>query len=186
MWARRGTGAVSSIHYRVGKEDTTGWEAERILLDNYNSSVTGTNSSITVNLGGTSQTLTIPSSLPANGGTASSANWLNPNYKLEYGASGLNYFNINGTEGNDKSNCTPTSSWYHIIRMNHGNSVGYLVDIAAPVSGTSGIYWRQIANGTFRGWYEILDSNNYNSYALPLTGGTLTGRLTISNDNWGS
>lgn len=30
-------------------------------------------------------------------------------------------------------------------------------------------------------WFTVLDSNNYNSYALPLTGGTMTGNLLFSN-----
>lgn len=34
-------------------------------------------------------------------------------------------------------------------------------------------------NGTWTAWRDILHSGNYNSYALPLTGGTLTGPLTF-------
>ena len=30
-------------------------------------------------------------------------------------------------------------------------------------------------------WKEMLDSANYNKYALPLTGGTMTGKLIINN-----
>ena len=32
-------------------------------------------------------------------------------------------------------------------------------------------------------WKEMLDSANYNKYALPLTGGTMTGKLIINNTN---
>lgn len=59
-------------------------------------------------------------------------------------------------------------------------------------SGTSGIWGtnnglflrapllqRRASNGNY---YTILDSGNYSSYALPLTGGTLTGTLTLSKE----
>lgn len=41
-------------------------------------------------------------------------------------------------------------------------------------------------NGTWQGWRTVLDSSNYSSYALPLTGGTLTGALHIRQPNSGS
>lgn len=118
-----------------------------------------------VNTNGTNADLTIPYATRAgSASTASSANWLNTNDTLTYGASGLNYFNICGTAGNTKANNTPTSAWYHIIRMNHGNSGGYLADIAVPLNDVGGVWWRQIRNGSFYGWYKILDSNNYDDY----------------------
>jgi hypothetical protein len=33
-------------------------------------------------------------------------------------------------------------------------------------------------SGTFQAWRTVLDSSNYSGYALPISGGTLTGRLT--------
>ena len=36
-------------------------------------------------------------------------------------------------------------------------------------------------NGTWQSWRTQLDSGNYNSYALPLSGGTLSGNLTFSS-----
>ena len=92
--------------------------------------------------------------------SAGSANWLNVNSTLTYGASGLNYFNISGAAGNTKANNTPTSAWYHVLRMNHGNSGGYLADIAVPLNDVGGVWWRQIRNGAFYGWYKLLDNNN--------------------------
>lgn len=65
LWAQRGNGNTGSLHFRVGTEDASAWNTERVLLDNVNSSVSGGGStwgsSITVNIGGTSKTLTIPS-----------------------------------------------------------------------------------------------------------------------------
>ena len=36
---------------------------------------------------------------------------------------------------------------------------------------------RNVQNGTFGNWTTYLNSNNYNSYALPLSGGTMTGTI---------
>ena len=35
-------------------------------------------------------------------------------------------------------------------------------------------------NGTWQSWRKVLDSSNYSSWALPLTGGTITGTLILS------
>ena len=130
---------------------------------------------------GTDGTLTATKFSGTLSGTASSANWLNTNSALTYGASGLQYFNFNGTEGTTaNANVTPTSAYYHILRMNHANNNGYFADIAIPLNDVNGVYWRQVRGGTNRGWYKFLDSNNYNIYALPLSGGTMTGKITGS------
>lgn len=48
-------------------------------------------------------------------------------------------------------------------------------------SGKGGLAVRSRKNTTtWNDWIKILDSNNYSSYALPLSGGTLTGRLTTT------
>lgn len=39
------------------------------------------------------------------------------------------------------------------------------------------------SSGWASGWTEILDSANYSSYALPLSGGTVYGTVTINNGN---
>jgi hypothetical protein len=103
-------------------------------------------------------------------GTASKASMLDVNSALTYGASGLQYFNINGTAGTTaNANNTPTSGWYHIIRMNHANSTGYYADLAASLNHSSGMYWRYISNGSNNGWYKILDSNNYSTYCASVS-----------------
>lgn len=98
-------------------------------------------------------------------GNSATSSWLNPNNTLTYGASGLNYFNLDGTQGTaPDANVTPSSGWHHIIRMNHSNAAGYFADIAVPLNETSGVYWRQVRVGTNFGWYKFLDTNNYTSY----------------------
>lgn len=36
-------------------------------------------------------------------------------------------------------------------------------------------------NNSWNSWHKILDTYNYGSYALPLSGGTITGSLIINN-----
>ena len=108
------------------------------------------------------------------GGAANSANILNSNTKMDYGWSGLNYFNISGTAGNAaKANDTPTTAWWHIIRCNHANSAGYYTDIAVPFNTTS-MYYKRITNGAVQnnGWVKILDSLNWSDYAAAKSHGT--------------
>lgn len=44
--------------------------------------------------------------------------------------------------------------------------------------------WTRSYNSGFGGWVRLLDSSNYSSYALPLSGGTLSGALTLSGNNY--
>lgn len=105
------------------------------------------------------------------GGAANSANWLNTNATLSYGASGLNYFNISGTAtGAANENGTPTADWYHIIRMNHANANGYYFDIASCFHSDQ-MYYKRVASGSTAGWKHIWVEGNavtsavWNDYA---------------------
>lgn len=112
-------------------------------------------------------------------GSANSSNTLINNPVMNYGWNGVNYFNINGTAGNAaKVNDTPTTKWWHIMRFNHANSTGYYTDLAIPFNDVS-LYYKRITSGSVQnnGWIKVLDSLNYNSYCLPLSGGTMTGQI---------
>ena len=159
---------------------TTNWgTARNITIADYNSSHTGT--AISVN-GSSNITLKLPSTITATlSGTALNAQWLTPNNNLTLGASGLQYFNLDGDGGTSPTvNNTPTSAWYHILRMNHGNSKGYYADIAVPLNDTAGIYWRQIRYGINYGWFKLLDSNNYTNYTVTKAGSGASGTWGIN------
>ena len=153
------------------------------MLDGYHANGLFTNLSnsgnnLSVTIGGVNKILTVQYS--------STTSWLDTNNTLKYGSSGLNYFNLNGTAGTAaNSNVTPTSNWYHILRMNHSNSSGYFVDIAIPLNDLGGVWWRQIRSGTNYGWFKILDTNNFTStldsrYATLATNQTISGTKTFS------
>jgi hypothetical protein len=64
----------------------------------------------------------------------------------------------------------------------------YTFQFAANLDGGTSVFvrkFRQFGTVLQDTWYTLLHSGNYNSYALPLTGGTLTGLLTstISSGN---
>lgn len=112
-------------------------------------------------------------------GNANSSNTLINNPVMNYGWNGVNYFNLSGTAGNAaKVNDTPTTKWWHIMRFNHANSTGYYTDLAIPFNDVS-LYYKRITSGSVQnnGWIKVLDSLNYNSYCLPLSGGTMTGQI---------
>lgn len=117
-----------------------------------------------------------------NSATATTSNYLASNARMDYGWNGLNYFNINGTAGNTaKTNNTPSTAWWHIMRFNHANSSGYYTDLAIPFNDTS-LYYKRITNGSVQngGWIKVLDSLNYNSYVPTKTGTGASGTWGIS------
>lgn len=96
-----------------------------------------------------------------SGGDALLAKALNYNSRMDYGWSGLNYFNLYTNAGCvAKVNDTPTTNWWHIIRLNHGNSAGYYTDLAVPF-GPNGLYYKSVTAGVLRttSWVRLIDSD---------------------------
>ena len=73
----------------------------------------------------------------------------------------------------------PHSGWFNSIKMLHNNSYVYFTEIAMSFTSEDGMWRRALRGGTQVGWYKMLDSGNYNSYALPISGGTLTGSVIM-------
>ena len=108
-------------------------------------------------------------SITGNAATATTAQYLASNSRMDYGWNGLNYFNISGTAGTAvKANNTPTTAWWHILRFNHANSSGYYTDLAVPFNANS-LYYKRVAAGALVNgkWVRILDELNYTSYVNP-------------------
>lgn len=126
-----------------------------------------TNYTVTKTGGGASGTWGI--SITGNAATATTAQYLASNSRMDYGWNGLNYFNINGTAGTAvKANNTPTTAWWHILRFNHANSSGYYTDLAVPFNASS-LYYKRVTAGALADgkWVRILDELNYTSYVNP-------------------
>lgn len=80
-----------------------------------------------------------------------------------------------------------SSQWTHILNMawSRTSQANWVSQIAFVAEAGTGAYYRTTSGAiSSASWIRFLDASNYGSYALPLTGGTLTGKLQI-NANWG-
>ena len=74
----------------------------------------------------------------------------------------------------------PTLGWYNSIKMLFMNSRGYFTEIATSLTNEEGMWRRSLRDGIQSGWYKILDSGNYNSYAPKLDGTGASGTWGIN------
>jgi exonuclease VII small subunit len=58
--------------------------------------------------------------------------------------------------------------------------LAFLNETGVNASGVPGLSIRNGIDSTWKSWYRIITSGNYGSYAVPLTGGTMTGNLNIT------
>ena len=169
-----------SLYWRNSTDSTLNTKSWKTIVDsaNYTGIVlkigTATKGSATLpiylNAGTpTACSTTLGVSITGNAATATTAQYLASNSRMDYGWNGLNYFNINGTAGTAvKANNTPTTAWWHILRFNHANSSGYYTDLAVPFNANS-LYYKRVAAGALANgkWVTILDELNYTSYVNP-------------------
>ena len=150
-------------------KNTYGGGTQATVLDssNYNSyapTLTGTGASGTwgINITGSSGTAGSTQTLALTSLGNGSVNVNNPNtavYRTENGSgAALSYSPVLHVGGGD-------TMWQ--VQGTYGTS------------GNGTFYFRQGYNGSWGNWLTMLSSANYSSYALPLTGGTLSGTLTI-------
>jgi hypothetical protein len=111
------------------------------------------------------------------------------------GVAASDYFTSAGSYPNEDMN-TPVEGFWHVRDSATGKPEGYyghrwdydhlnngqwVVQMYSPTGGDAGLWFRQRRNYSWEGWRKFLDSSNYSSYALPLSGGTLSGGLTVNN-----
>ena len=84
------------------------------------------------------------------------SDYLKANASIVFGRNELQYFNqfTNVTAG-ATNNANPKAAWYHILRMNHANTIGYFVDLAIPFFDNR-IQFRRITNGSDSGWRRVI------------------------------
>lgn len=82
--------------------------------------------------------------------------------------------------GMTNQNTPDGANYYHILSSTWDNMY-WSSQLAIPTAQSSNMYYRRGAStNAYNSWVKLLDANNYSSYALPLTGGTLSGVLTFS------
>jgi hypothetical protein len=136
------------------------------------------------------QTYTLSSSgFSGNAATATSATSLNSsNFISQTGSSG-NYntdftntpagtFRYNGDSAGATNN--PGGSWWLVQNMRHTNaSSSWGTQVAwGWEDNANRLATRNVTAGSFGAWVYYLNSSNVGTYALPISGGTLTGQLT--------
>lgn len=84
------------------------------------------------------------------------------------------------------------SAYYHPLNFEYTtkDGTGNVTQMAVAYSSPGNeLYMRGRYEGTWGSWVRFLNSNNYSSYALPLSGGTVTGPISLTSsgyiDNYG-
>jgi hypothetical protein len=70
-------------------------------------------------------------------------------------------------------------NYSHVLSVNAATDNRTFQIYMGDVPGT--VYYRPCQAGTWHPWERILSSNNYGSYALPLSGGTISGLVRINS-----
>lgn len=79
------------------------------------------------------------------------------------------------------------NEWWHVLSLDwSGNDTSsWVSQLALPTQQNLSIYYRRNASGGSgidnADWVKVLDDRNYSSYALPLTGGSLSNTLSINS-----
>lgn len=82
---------------------------------------------------------------------------------------------------NATTNAPTTDFTYGVQTSFHRNGPNYRTQFVTSLYGNNAYWFRQLRDSAgWSSWVQMLHSGNYNSYALPLSGGTLTGPVEIS------
>jgi hypothetical protein len=76
----------------------------------------------------------------------------------------------------------PNGNWHYAIRMSHGDADTYYSATLALDFHEDTFQFRRKVNGANQSWRTLLHSGNYSSYALPLSGGTVTGATNFNSN----
>lgn len=103
-------------------------------------------------------------------------NALYENSTITYGASQLQWMDINGTGGtglNGSSPQNPTNDWHYHMLMNHANSNGYYVDLAFDFHDDN-VWFQRNEAGTLQGWRQMFHDGYHPNADTWTTGRTIT------------
>jgi hypothetical protein len=162
--------AGNDLCFRGGWNGNDSWQTwNRTLTDqNYNSY------SPTLTGGGASGTWGI--SITGNAATASNAsNSWQLGSDTGSKSNALQYWQLVGD-----NTLNPSTEWHYAIRMSHGDAATYYSATLALSFFSDTFQFRRKTGGTNQSWRTIIHDGNYTNYALPLSGGTINGNVTIN------
>lgn len=103
----------------------------------------------------------------------------NSNWNTDFSSTPAGTMILRGDTSSGSSTGGPGGTWWFQQNFRHTNATNlWGVQVAWGWEDNANILrTRNITNGSYGGWVTYLNSNNYGSYALPLSGGTMTGAI---------
>ena len=169
--------------FRTGQVATRGknngtWQAWRVQLDSsnytsYSPSLTGSGASGTWGI-----------NVTGNAATATNASYcynytqsFNSNWNTDFSNAPAGSMILRGDTSSGSSTGGPGGTWWFQQNFRHTNASNiWGVQVAWGWEDNANILrTRNVSGGSWGGWVTYLNSSNYSSYALPLSGGTVTG-----------
>jgi len=138
---------------------------------------------------------------PSLTGSGASGTWGISISGTANGLNSSNYIQRSGTSGNLNTDFTnvpagtvrhagddpnvansPGGTWWFYDHYRHSNGSNYWGTQVAWgwEDNANSLAQRNVSGNNWSGWVRYLNSSNFSSYAVPLGGGTMSGRLTIS------
>lgn len=169
---------TQNMGYRNDNSTSDGWGTERFRINtdgNTYAAIGGTlyanGTQVVTNNGGTWNI-----AISGNSSTATRTS-----SQSGYGNAGTGMFPFYNWGGSNGGGGAPSDSTYTtgITVGSHPSDQAYGFQIANNMWNNG--LWTRSYNSGWYGWVRLLDSSNYSSYALPLSGGTMTGDITYTN-----
>lgn len=88
-----------------------------------------------------------------------------------------------GDEGNYSSSYSLPCVDSHNLTFSINNNSDWIRVLSLDMRSNE-IYTIGKFGGNWSNWYKILNNNNFNQYALPISGGTMSGPLNFANGTW--
>ena len=183
VWFDNGSSNQPGLYFEGGQPKFIIYSSvSNIFHDTYHPNADTWTTARTINLGGD---LSGSVSIDGSGDVTLSAqvtnnshqhNALYENSTITYGASQLQWMDINGTGGtglNGSSPQNPTNDWHYHMLMNHGNSNGYYVDLAFDFHDDN-VWFQRNEAGTLQGWRQMFHDGYHPNADTWTTARTIT------------
>ncbi len=183
VWFDNGSSNQPGLYFEGGQPKFIIYSSvSNIFHDTYHPNADTWTTARTITLGGD---LTGSVSIDGSGDVTLSAqvtnnshqhNALYENSTITYGASQLQWMDINGNGGtglNGSNPQNPTNDWHYHMLMNHANSNGYYVDLAFDFHDDN-VWFQRNEAGTLQGWRQMFHDGYHPNADTWTTARTIT------------